>query len=207
MMNRFCWMSILYEMKILGRNGKGRIRSCIKCGVIRFAEFLLFRAEERAAVIRPLGTPVETDDSGAGGRREEDFVLSGYNGNMTPCSVRQKEEDVLAGVSMRMDSFVRDKKIFLDPDLTLERLAGEIGSNRTYLSRALARYKGVHFNRYINSFRLRHAAGLLEDGAAGEDMLDMALLSGFKNTRTFRRALEESSGDELLYLKKRYICK
>ena len=207
MMNRFRWMSILYRTSILYGKGKSRFRSYIKYGMIRFAEFLLFRAEKRAAVIRPLEAPGRTEDRPIPGEADEDFMLSGYKGNIAPCSVREKEEDVLAGVSRRMDSFVKEKKIFLDPGLTLEKLAEEIGSNRTYLSRALARYKGVHFNRYINSYRLRHAAGLLEEGAAGEDILDMALLSGFKNVKTFRRALEESSGEELLYLKKRYICR
>lgn len=136
----------------------------------------------------------------------EDFFPEESGAGLLPCQFRERREDVLEQISRRVEVCVVRDKIFLDPDLTMEKLAAEVGSNRTYLSRALSRYKGMHFNGYINACRLRHAAGLLEEGGAG-DALDMALLSGFRSVKTFRRALQDSAEEDLLYLKKRYICK
>lgn len=123
---------------------------------------------------------------------------------MEPCVVEGGRTDAVRVLWNRLEQLIRKRELFLDRDLTLCKLAGLAGSNRTYVSRAFAA-NGSSFCAYINSLRLSHAAGIL----AGKwfTIEELAILSGFKTDRTFYRALKECDADELKFLKKRYLCR
>lgn len=123
---------------------------------------------------------------------------------MEPCVVEGGRPDAVRVLWNRLEQLIRKKELFLDCDLTLCKLAGLAGSNRTYVSKAFAA-NGSNFCAYINSLRLSHAAGIL--ACKWFTIEELAILSGFKTERTFYRALKESDADELKFLKKRYLCR
>ncbi|WP_372630301.1 helix-turn-helix domain-containing protein [Cohnella sp.] len=50
-----------------------------------------------------------------------------------------------------------------NPDLSLERMAGEVNLSRGYLGKLFKSYKGVSFNDFLNGVRIEEAAKLLQE--------------------------------------------
>ena len=82
--------------------------------------------------------------------------------------VQAKFVDKLDEVAKRVDDVMCIRRLYLNPELTLETLAQEIGTNRTYLSRMFNQKKRVSYISYLNRLRLDYALSLLESGL--EDM-------------------------------------
>lgn len=84
----------------------------------------------------------------------------------------------------RLDDYVKRQKPFLDPDLTLARLARKIVVPAKQLSTAINRVKGENVSRYVNRQRIEHACALLESGlSVTAAMFD----SGFNTKSNFNR--------------------
>lgn len=174
-----CW--IIFCKKLLQR-----LRNGLKRGVI--AAFVQMIEKVSGMECRLVSVPVFTD------KQEHE-----------PCVIKCGRDDVVKGVFQRMNVLVREKRLFLDRDLTLEKLALVVGTNRTYISKAFSQEKGMNFNMYINSLRLEYASDIaLERWMCMEEL---AIASGFKTERTFYRALKECNWEGLDLLKKRYLCR
>lgn len=90
---------------------------------------------------------------------------------------------------------IEQRKLYLNPGLTIIDLASECGTNRTQLSLLLNKELGLSFRDYINRCRIEYAAlPLLEDEEAGHKIEEVALLSGFGSTATFYRAFAKEKG-------------
>ena len=107
-------------------------------------------------------------------------------------------------LSMRVDDIMRERRLFLDPGLTLDMLAQEVGTNRTYLSRMFNNRKRIPYLVYLNNLRIDHALSLLQSGV--DDLPLIAANSGFASERAFYRALVEADEERGYLFKKKYIC-
>lgn len=97
-------------------------------------------------------------------------------------------------IGQRLEEYIREKELFLNAKLSLNDLATEMGTNRSYLSNCLNNELGVTFYDFINSFRLERAKSLLGDAAFGGSIEETALLSGFNSVSTFRRSFQKKYG-------------
>ena len=132
----------------------------------------------------------------------EPFLHEGFEYDCTVASVPCIDQlDVL---SQKVDAVMLKKKLFLDPNITLETLAMEIGTNRTYLSRVFNRIKGMSFHAYMNGKRLEHAAILAESGT--DDVEELVAMCGFPSAKAFYRAVQDAGGSCCNLLKKKYLC-
>lgn len=113
------------------------------------------------------------------------------------------QNDILQNVAESADRAMREKKLYLNSSLTLDRLAREIGSNRTYLSKALSEKRGKNYRSYLNEFRVQYAKEQL--CKRNYTLLDLAIISGFKNEKTFYNALVQSGDRSWKSVKKRYL--
>lgn len=82
---------------------------------------------------------------------------------------------------------------YLEPRLSIRDVASRMGSNETYISRALNHGVGQSFNRFINEMRVTHAKGLIKSGA--NNILNVAMDSGFNSKATFNRVFRDVSGE------------
>ena len=121
------------------------------------------------------------------------------------CEMAYRTNDVLSEIILRTDRLMEEKRLYLNHDITLDMVAKEVWSNRTYLSRAISTKKQQTFRQYVNDCRLAYAAEVLYD--KGYDIQDIAIASGFKSARMFCNALQQSSLSALDSLKKRYLYK
>ncbi|WP_379969059.1 helix-turn-helix domain-containing protein [Epilithonimonas sp. UC225_85] len=70
---------------------------------------------------------------------------------------KEKENDILA----RLEEFEKSEK-FLNRDMSLAVLAGQMETNTKYLSEIINKYKEKNYNNYINELRINYIAYLLK---------------------------------------------
>lgn len=105
------------------------------------------------------------------------------------------EERRITLLREQLQEAIVQRKLYLNPGLTIIDLACECGTNRTQLSLLLNKELGLSFRDYINRCRIEYAAlPLLEDKEAGHKIEEVALLSGFGSTATFYRAFAKEKG-------------
>jgi AraC-like DNA-binding protein len=84
-------------------------------------------------------------------------------------------------------AIVREQRWSRDPDLTLARLARHLGTNASYLSRAINQGEQTNFATFIAKLRAEAVAARLSAGDKG-DLLTIALEEGFGSKASFNRA-------------------
>ncbi|MDJ1464234.1 AraC family transcriptional regulator [Nitratireductor sp. GZWM139] len=99
------------------------------------------------------------------------------------------EED--AHLVQRLDALLQSETLYLDPALTLARLARRLHVPVKQLSSAINLVSGENVSRYINAHRIHHACRALEDGA---NITDAMLSSGFNTKSNFNREFRRITG-------------
>lgn len=94
-----------------------------------------------------------------------------------------------------------EKNIFLESKLTLNQVALQLNTNRTYLSDYLNRVMNTNFYDYVNEYRIEYAAALLQtDSTLTLEVI--AEKSGFNSLSTFRRTFLKRYGCTPHYYRK-----
>lgn len=103
----------------------------------------------------------------------------------------------------KCDKLFLEKKLFLNSNLTLNQLAKEIGTNRTYLSISIKSIKNQSFSEYINSNRIEYSKIIIKEKLSrcevgkdnsGMTTEDYAIASGFSSGRNFVRCFKLKEG-------------
>jgi AraC-like DNA-binding protein/chromate transport protein ChrA len=95
----------------------------------------------------------------------------------------------------QLNKVMEDGMIYRNPRLTINEVANAVGTNRTYLSAYLNSVLHTTFYDYINGYRIEYISKkLLEEEAPGKTIEEIAELSGFNSTTTFRRAFQKKTG-------------
>jgi AraC-like DNA-binding protein len=80
-----------------------------------------------------------------------------------------------------------------EPELTLAGLAARLGTNTSYLSKALNEGLGVNFSTFVNDLRSEVVAAEIERGATAS-LLTLAMDAGFSSKASFNRAFRRRFG-------------
>ena len=91
----------------------------------------------------------------------------------------------------RLETVLEARKLHLDPDLTLSRLARVLQVPVKQLSAAINRSTGNNVSRYVNGYRIREACRTLEGGAS---VTDAMLAFGFNTKSNFNREFLRVTG-------------
>ncbi|MFK7864721.1 MAG: helix-turn-helix domain-containing protein [Pseudohongiellaceae bacterium] len=87
---------------------------------------------------------------------------------------------------------VDSEQWYLDPMFTLQDLSRMVGSNQSYVSKALNSGLNRSFSTAINELRVKHAKQLIADTQLS--LLDVAEASGFGSKSSFNRAFSQHAG-------------
>lgn len=103
----------------------------------------------------------------------------------------RRQDESIANCWNSLISLMEQEKVFIAPDITLESLAAQLGTNRTYLSSAIKQYSGKSFSDYINSYRITYAQELLKQGIT---LKNVEYSCGFTSSATFYRQFQKITG-------------
>ncbi|MEP3296867.1 MAG: AraC family transcriptional regulator [Pseudoruegeria sp.] len=100
----------------------------------------------------------------------------------------KEDQDLLR----KLDQLMTEQKMFTDPDLTLARLGRRLHCPARSVSKAVNRVHGENISRYINGFRVRHAAILLT--STDLPVTDIMLEAGFQSKSSFNTEFRRLTG-------------
>lgn len=94
-----------------------------------------------------------------------------------------------------VDRYIQGNQRFLDPNLSMEKVAEELSISTSSLSRLVNQYSDQNFSDYINSFRINEAKRLLESPEFSlYTMVAIGLECGFNSKSTFYSAFKKFTG-------------
>ena len=96
-----------------------------------------------------------------------------------------------AALVAALERLMEEKRLWLDPDLTLARIARRLGVSAKALSAAVNRVRGENISRVVNGWRVAEAGVLLKRGAS---VTEAMLASGFQTKSNFNREFLRVTG-------------
>ena len=104
-------------------------------------------------------------------------------------SLTKDEKNEIARI---LENYLKEKKIYLNPNLKLNDLARRIHIPEKKLSFVINQVYSANFNKFINSFRIEKAKNILLEQDLNK-IENLYLLSGFNSRGTFNRAFKENT--------------
>jgi len=112
-------------------------------------------------------------------------------GQTEPDTTNHDPDIPVAEIMEQLEELVSREKLYLDPDLTLARIARRLGYPLKQVSTAINAVTGENVSRYINKYRIDHACRALD---AGENVTNTMLASGFNTKSNFNREFLRITG-------------
>ncbi len=142
----------------------------------------------------PLSTEEpEVNGKGLSDAGEINEVDAGNNENIVKSKVI--DEELLNNIIEKLERKVSEDKIYLDPELTITSLAEILGTNRTYLSKAIIHEYKMNFISYINELRIKEAIRFITYGEHYNLNMDgIAQKAGFNNRVSFTNTFQKYTG-------------
>ncbi|WP_037311555.1 helix-turn-helix transcriptional regulator [Ruegeria halocynthiae] len=95
-------------------------------------------------------------------------------------------------IAARLQRLMDEQRLYLDPDITVQRLARRLSLPARILSSAINKTQRTNMSQYVNRFRLTHAARLLAD--TDTSVAKIAAESGFLTRSNFYREFQRVYG-------------
>lgn len=93
-----------------------------------------------------------------------------------------------------IEELMSTRHAYRDPELTREAVAEAIGTNRTYLSKAINDNTGKSFNQYIASYRLKEVIEKLSDPSDNTPLKAISMEAGFSSINTLYKLFKDEVG-------------
>jgi AraC-like DNA-binding protein len=94
----------------------------------------------------------------------------------------------------RLHDAMEIRKIFLDPNLSLDQLSQTTSLPQRTLSTILNKHFNMNFNEFVNSYRTEHAIKLLSENKPRITMLEIMSQSGFNSKSAFNKFFKHKTG-------------
>lgn len=113
---------------------------------------------------------------------------------------RPEEADIHAGDAERelfgkLETLMKENMIFKDKEISLAKISDILGTNRTYLSKAINVMAGMSFHNYINMYRINEATRIITSTGTGKILLkQLADELGFNSAEVFSKAFQKETG-------------
>ena len=106
------------------------------------------------------------------------------------------DQDYISGL---LNEYCVAPQLYLQHELSLQKLAQEVGTNRFYLSQYFSR-QGITYNTYINNLRINYFISRYQElTAAGQPIIaqQLASESGYHSYSTFSLAFKQRTGQSV----------
>lgn len=103
-------------------------------------------------------------------------------------------DDRTARLQARFEALMLNKDIYSYNMITKEKIARQLGTNRTYLSQMINTVYGMSFTDFINSLRIKEAIRILSNPADDTPLKDIAHSLGYNSISTFYSNFKDETG-------------
>ncbi|MGE0077820.1 MAG: tetratricopeptide repeat protein [Bacteroidales bacterium] len=111
----------------------------------------------------------------------------------SPKEILSSEKD--HEIAINLKKLIHQQKVYLDSNLTLEKLATMLDTNRTYLSRFINEHYQSNFTNFINDFRIKESCELLSHPENAKFSIEgIAKEVGFNSKSAFNNAFKRFTG-------------
>ncbi|MCD0463902.1 AraC family transcriptional regulator [Flavobacterium sp. ENC] len=108
---------------------------------------------------------------------------------------KRVSEDRLNELNQKLQILIEEKKIYLDNDLSLPKLAGNLNASCNETSFVINELYGDNFYNFINKYRIEKAKNLLLSEKYNQlNILGIAYESGFNSKTTFNTTFKKNTG-------------
>lgn len=107
---------------------------------------------------------------------------------------RDSGSEVIKQMFERLEALMKDERLYAVKNLTIEDVAGRLGTNRSYLSKAVNTYAGASFNSYLNSIRIKESIKMLSDPENDAPIKQIADEVGYSNITSFYNNFTKETG-------------
>lgn len=144
--------------------------------------------ENRASQLHTPTMPMQVSPSAGGSSPVASQYASVPHTPVSARSVTQYDYSLPQQLIDRIDGAMENECLYLNPDLSLNVLAEHIGTNRTYVSKAIKDAKGCNFSDYVNRFRLDYAIEMMRNTPKESIVVqNIAVQCGCGSIQTFYR--------------------
>lgn len=109
-------------------------------------------------------------------------------------SEEEQKSTLFKELFLKMDNMVRSEKLYCQNDISLERVAEILGTNRTYVSKAINMCAGMTFHKYVNMLRIADATAALSDPQNEKPLKQLADELGFSSVSVFYKTFQRETG-------------
>ena len=127
-------------------------------------------------------------------RRLNRTLVDQYRSYMQRTQQKQPAEEADRHLWEKVERMMNVDKLYLRKDLTLESMAQELATNRTYLSKAVNAFSGGNFSSYVDRLRIREAVGIIEARGGAVDLKELGPAVGYSSVTAFYRAFSKETG-------------
>lgn len=111
-------------------------------------------------------------------------------------SLEKAHEEVPKELALwqKVEKLMDEDKVYKMKDISLDKIAEMVGSNRAYISRVINQYAGMSFYTYINSRRIEDAIKILSGPDRDVTMKQIADELGYNSLSAFYRVFQKETG-------------
>jgi len=95
-------------------------------------------------------------------------------------------------MASRIREYIEESKAYLTPGLKIEDIVTALGSNRTYISKAI-NSTAPNFNAMINEYRIKESVSMITENR-NVQLDEVAVACGFNNRKSFNEAFKTFTG-------------
>ena len=103
-------------------------------------------------------------------------------------------QDKMKEMYDRLEKLMYEQELYRQSDLSRDKVAQMLSTNRTYLCSVIKSFTGMTFPYYVNSFRINEAVRILSNPEDNTPIKAIAGNLGYNNLTTFYRLFEAAKG-------------
>ncbi|HIZ86948.1 MAG TPA: helix-turn-helix domain-containing protein [Candidatus Coprenecus pullistercoris] len=113
---------------------------------------------------------------------------------LRPESAQAGHEPADEALFGRLERIMREEHAYRSNDISLDKLASMLGTNRTYISRVINRYADKSFWGYVNMYRIAEATEILSNLDNDIQIKNIYENLGYNSAASFFRVFREETG-------------
>lgn len=107
---------------------------------------------------------------------------------------REDEEEREKFLFIKLEELMEKDQIYKMTDLTLDKIADMLKTNRTYVSKVINKYAATSFYGYLNYLRVKEAVRILSTEGDNTPLKELSVNLGYKSISTFYQAFQKETG-------------